>query len=76
MKIQIFSEYANMVEAGRAKALTCPMHEEDIYNLYHELFEDKIILKCYACQHVITVGQNFYDIILDKVTKDFWREEE
>ena len=59
MRIQVFSEYSKMVEAGRAKALLCPMHEDQIFSLQHESGNnDIIILKCYACRYSLIVGDD------------------
>jgi hypothetical protein len=63
-----------MVEAGRAKALTCPMHEDAIFPLQHRLAkDDSIILDCYACGYKHIVGQTLYNLILDKVEDDLIR---
>ena len=64
MSIHIFSEYKNLVEAGRAKALTCPMHEDKIYDLNPSLTnEDKIMLQCFSCSYKVIVGQTLYENI-------------
>lgn len=71
MLIQVFSEYAKIAEAGRAKALTCPMHEEEIYNLYHQMDEhDTITLECYACSYKINVGIQLYENIKKVVERE------
>ena len=64
MKIQVFSEYNKIAEAGRAKALTCPMHEDAIFSLYHKIDEhDTITLECFACSYKIKVGHQLYENI-------------
>jgi len=64
MFIQIFSEYKTIVEAGRAKALTCPMHEDNIYDLNPSLTDnDKIMLQCFSCSYKIIVGHTLYENI-------------
>ena len=71
MRIQLFSEYIKIAEAGRAKALTCPMHEDNIYNLYHSIDEhDTITLECYACSYKIKVGQQLYENIKKVVERE------
>jgi hypothetical protein len=71
MMIQVFSEYNNLVKAGRAKALLCPMHEDNVFSLYpiyHD--EDNITLDCYACSYKIKVGSVLYENILKIVTEN------
>jgi hypothetical protein len=64
MMIQTFSEYNRYVEAGRAKALTCPMHEDDIFPLTTYLTaNERIGLKCFACGYNQVVGQDYYNKI-------------
>lgn len=71
MMIQVFSEYNNLVKAGRAKALLCPMHEDNVFNLYPTYHtEDIITLDCYACAYKIKVGQVLYDNILRIVSEN------
>lgn len=70
MMIQIFSEYNNLVKAGRAKALLCPMHEDNIYTLYPTYHSDDLItLDCYACSYKRKVGIFLYNQISDIVAK-------
>ena len=71
MRIQIFSEYTKIAKAGRAKALTCPMHEEDFFPLYPTLVDnDTILLECYACSYRNLVGQQLYDNIKEVVERE------
>jgi hypothetical protein len=70
MMIQIFSEYNNLVKAGRAKALLCPMHGDDQYSLYPTYHSnDLITLDCYACSYKRQVGLFLYNQILKIVTE-------
>lgn len=71
MLIQVFSEYSRIAKAGRAKALTCPMHEDPIYPLYPYLTEkETIVLECYACSYKHSVGQSMYNQVLDIIKND------
>ena len=71
MKIQIFSEYTKIAEAGRAKALTCPMHEDDIFLLTPNLNnEDQVVLQCFACGYKNIAGYQLYENIKKVVERE------
>jgi hypothetical protein len=73
MKIQVFSQYYNLAQAGRVKPLACPNHKSDyiiseaIYWLMHEEQDDKIVLYCTACGYKQIVGLQLYENILNKI---------
>ena len=73
MKIQVFSQYYNLAQAGRVKPLACPMHKEEpdlIYELMHlEDENERIVLHCLACGYSQTAGLQLYENILDKIKK-------
>jgi len=62
MRIQVFSEYLQLAQAGKVDFLACPMHtqEEAIFPLSHKLEEDKIVLHCLACGYKNTAGYTLY----------------
>jgi len=74
MKIQVFSEYYNLAQAGRVKPLACPNHESDydigevIYWLNHKEENDKIVLYCTACGYKQFVGLQLYENVLREIT--------
>jgi uncharacterized Zn finger protein len=70
MKIQIFSQYYNLAQAGRVKPLACPNHkdEEAIYKLVHSVDEDEnIMLQCLSCGYSQKAGIQLYENILEKI---------
>lgn len=69
MQIQVFSEYLQLGQAGRVKPLACPMHigEEAIFLLYHKEENNLIVLNCYACSYKQTVGQTFYNLLIQRI---------
>ena len=72
MKIQIFSQYYNLGQAGRVKPLACPMHIEDpdvIFPLIHKYENDKIVLQCLACGYKNIAGQQLYENIIEQIKK-------
>lgn len=72
MKIQIFSQYYNLAQAGRVKPLACPMHTEDlevIFPLIHQYENEKIVLQCLACGYKNTAGQQLYENLIEKIRK-------
>jgi len=74
MKIQVFSQYYNLAQAGRVKPLACPNHKNDYpfdatYWLTHKEENDTIILYCMACGYSQTAGIQLYENILIKIKK-------
>lgn len=73
MKIQIFSQYYNLAQAGRVKPLSCPNHKSDytfgdvIYWLAHKLIDDDIVLYCTACGYEQKAGLQLYENILKEL---------
>lgn len=70
MRIQVFSEYLQMAQAGKLDFLACPMHSEDkpaIFPLTHFEKNDKIVLQCLACGYKVTAGENLYSSLLHKI---------
>jgi len=73
MRIQIFSEYYNLAQAGRVKPLACPNHKNDYilspidYWLNHKEQDDKIMLYCTACGYEQTAGLQLYENILREI---------
>ena len=64
MRIQVFSQYYNMAQAGLVEALACPMHQEDpdiSYRLIHKLEDDKVVLQCLACGSKIKPTDRLYN---------------
>jgi hypothetical protein len=66
MRIQVFSEYLQLAQAGRVNFLACPMHptEEAVFPLVHQQEDDKIVLHCYACGYKNTAGYGLYNNLL------------
>lgn len=66
MRIQVFSEYLQLAQAGKVDFLACPMHttEEAVFPLTHQLEEDKIVLHCYACGYKNTAGYTLYNNLI------------
>ena len=71
MKIQVFSQYYNLAQAGRVKPLACPMHpsDEPIYPLIHTEENYRIVLQCLSCGYKNMVGQQLYENILERIKK-------
>ena len=72
MKIQIFSEYYNLAQAGRVKPLACANHKNDhpaIFWLMHKMVEEQIMIYCAACGYEQTAGIQLYENILKEVKK-------
>ena len=70
MKIQVFSQYYNLAQAGRVEPLACPMHESEkptIFALIHKEENNKIMLQCIACGYKNFVGQQLYENILNRI---------
>jgi hypothetical protein len=73
MKIQIFSQYYNLAQAGRVKPLACPNHKNDysfkdtLYWLMHKEQDGKIMLYCTACGYEQTVGLQLYENVLREI---------
>jgi len=66
MRIQVFSEYLQLAQAGKVVFLACPMHpqEEAIFPLLHKEENEKIVLHCSACGYKNTVGYILYNNLL------------
>lgn len=66
MRIQVFSEYLQLAQAGKVNFLACPMHksEEAIFPLSHQQEEHKIVLHCYACGYKNTAGLTLYNNLI------------
>ena len=72
MKIQVFSQYYNLAQAGRVKPLACPMHPEDqdiAFPLVHKEENDRIVLHCLACGYKNVPGRQLYENIIEKIKK-------
>lgn len=72
MKIQIFSEYYNLSQAGRVKPLACPMHQEHepaVFPLIHAEEKDQVVLHCLACGYKNTAGEQLYKNIIEQIKK-------
>ena len=71
MRIQVFSEYYNLAQAGKLKFPACPYHEEDkpaIFDLIHKMEDDeRISLNCNACGYKTYPGIDFYNKIIKKI---------
>jgi len=70
MKIQVFSQYYNLAQAGRVEPLACPMHKSEepiIFTLIHKEENNKIMLQCIACGYKNFVGQQLYENILKRI---------
>ena len=66
MRIQVFSEYLQLAQAGKVNFLACPMHknEEATFPLIHQLEEEKIVLHCYACGYKNIAGSTLYNNLI------------
>ena len=67
MRIQVFSEYLQLAQAGRVNFLACPMHEEDklvIFELLHKEENGKIVLYCLACGYKNIAGLTLYNNLI------------
>lgn len=72
MKIQIFSQYYNLAQAGSVKPLACPMHPEDqdvTFPLIHKDENDKVVLHCLACGYKNIAGEQLYQTIIERIKK-------
>jgi hypothetical protein len=71
MKIQVFSQYYNLAQAGVVKPLACPNHQDEkdlVYDLIHFMSNDNVIkLRCLACNYEQTAGLQLYENILNKI---------
>jgi len=71
MRIQVFSRYYNLAQAGVVKPLACPNHEKEkplVYDLIHFMGnDDKIRLKCLACNYEQIAGIQLYENILKEL---------
>ena len=73
MRIQVFSEYLQLAQAGRVNFLACPMHstEEAIFPLAHNLTDqDKVLLECFACGYKNYAGQTLYDNLITLINTE------
>ena len=74
MKIQVFSQYYNLAQAGRVKPLACPNHKNDysfskvVYWLVHKLVDDKVVLYCTACGYEQIAGLQLYQNVLKEIS--------
>ena len=67
MRIQVFSEYLRLAQAGKVDFLACPMHQEDkplIYELLHKEEDNKIVLYCLACGYKNKAGLTLYNNLI------------
>jgi hypothetical protein len=66
MRIQVFSEYLQLAQAGKVDFLACPMHKQEkaIFPLSHNLEEDNIVLHCYACGYKNIAGLTLYNNLI------------
>jgi len=75
MKIQVFSQYYNLAQAGRVKPLACPNHQsnyviqEPVYWLVHKEQEEQIVLYCTACGYEQKAGLQLYENLIEKIKK-------
>ena len=72
MRIQVFSEYLQLAQAGKVDFLACPMHKEDepaIFTLAHTDQDDKVLLYCLACGYKNIAGQQLYDNLLVRIER-------
>lgn len=72
MKIQVFSQYYNLAQAGSVKPLACPMHPEDkdvVFPLIHKDENNKVVLHCLACGYKNTAGEQLYKTIIERIKK-------
>ena len=71
MKIQVFSEYLQLAQAGKVDFLACPMHPTEldaVFQLTHSAGEnDNILLECYACGYKNIAGMQLYQTILGRI---------
>lgn len=71
MKIQVFSQYYNLAQAGKVNFPACPNHQEDkpaIFDLIHKIEENEAIsLNCMACGYKMYPGIDFYNKILNEI---------
>ncbi len=70
MRIQVFSEYLQLAQAGRVNFLACPMHKENedaVFQLMHSEENEKIVLQCFACGYKITAGQQLYENLINLI---------
>lgn len=67
MRIQVFSQYRKLAEAGKVKPLTCPMHLDETaeFLLVHKEENYKIVLCCLACGYKNMVGIVMYENLLE-----------
>ena len=75
MKIQVFSQYYKLAQAGRVKPLACPNHYDEtgqftkvLYWLTHKEENDKIMLYCTACGYEQIAGLQLYENILKEIS--------
>lgn len=72
MRIQVFSEYLRLAQAGKVDFLACPMHIEDkpaVFPLAHRLEEEQVVLYCLACGYKNKAGQQLYENILARIER-------
>jgi hypothetical protein len=72
MRLQVFSEYLQLAQAGKLDFLACPMHIEDkpaVFPLLHKEDGDKVVLYCLACSYKNIAGQQLYENIKEKIRR-------
>jgi len=72
MKIQVFSQYYNLAQAGAVEPLACPMHKDEpdlIYQLVHKDEDEKVVLQCLACGYKNVAGQQLYENLLKRMKR-------
>jgi hypothetical protein len=72
MRIQVFSQYYKLAQAGWVKPLACPMHQDEpdlTYELIHQDENDKVVLHCLVCGYKNVAGQQLYENII-KIMED------
>jgi hypothetical protein len=70
MRIQIFSKYYNLAQAGRVKPLACVMHQEEpdlTYELIHKDEDGQIVLQCLACGARVIPSQRLYEEMIKDI---------
>jgi len=72
MRLQVFSEYLQLAQAGKVNFLACPMHKEDepaIFQLLHKEQDDKVVLYCLACGYKNIAGYQLYETIKERIKR-------
>ena len=71
MKIQYVSEYIKLSNEGLVSKLECPMDQGPLFpnlRLSGDLENDEIYLYCVSCKYTRSVGIDFYNSIIEKVS--------